>query len=581
METFLCSLSKMNQDIFTWHSQSENTYEDRRYLIILLGNIYNEDELRALAERYPVGSSVETLQSLLSILFSKLGPKLFSHLRGSFSLIIWDKRTATLYGVRDHFGIESFYYIEDSDNFYLSNDKQLLEPYEREEKQVNTEALQHYLTFQYVPGEMTLSTTCLKVKPGHFFMKKLGEAVESFRYFTPEITPSHMNKKDKINQIRETLRAAVKERMPANKTIGTLLSGGIDSTIITAIAKEIDPTIKTFTVGFEDAQYSEMDIAAKTARVFNLNHEKIIVTPEQFIKTATEMVYYLRSPLADPSAVPLFIAYQHLKEEVDTVLSGEGADEMFGGYEIYKEFQSLKMFRYVPSTLRKPLLNLAKKLPEGLKGKSFLYRGLTPLKDRYVGNAHIFDEEEKQQLLHHYRAEHSTHKYVEKYFNRVQDYHPMEQMQYIDWHTWMPDNILLKANRLSWAINLDVRFPFVDKKIYEIGKQLKVEEKITRKATKVLLREASEGLVPEHVLHARKKGFPVPLRNWLRKELYDWAKNNLSQAQTATYIDKEYALNLLDEHVKRKHDHSRKLWTILVFNIWHDLPAEQAGRFAK
>lgn len=581
LNTIYCELNHFSQDKFISYSEPEHEYEDNSYVIICLGNIYNQSELHKLAVKYNFNESIVNCGQLIAYLFTKLGTDMFMYLRGEFALIIWDKEAETLYGVRDHFGVESLYYIDETEQCYVANNKQLLGNCSINSFGLYERALQHYFTFQYVPGSMTLTEGCFKLTQGHFFIKKLGKPLQEHVYFRPELTPSYSEKANKVITIRNALYECVAERMSNDIPIGTLLSSGIDSTIITAIAQRINPNIKTFTIGFSEPGYSEIDSAAKTAEMLNIEHHNIIVTPERFIRVIPEMIFHLADPLADPSAVPLYIAYQEAKKQVNILLTGEGADEIFGGYEIYKEHQSLKIFQYVPQSLRQPLLELSSQLPEGVKGKSFLFRGLTPLSERYVGNAKIFEEKEKEKLLNHYSPDDESKQLVADYFNRINTYHPMEQMQYIDWHTWLPGNILLKANRLSRAINLQVRLPFVDQKVYNIAKQLKVEEKITKKLTKAILREAAEEMIPRHILHEKKRGFPVPLKKWLRNELFIWAKRNIANANTENYINKEYALKLLHEHVQYKHDHSRKLWTIIIFNIWFEMFIERENLTVK
>src|SRR5690625_4044969 len=557
-------------------------YEDDLKTLIWNGEIYNRFELENKAKKLGFSEQTASLERIMIYLFSKYGVKLFTYLNGKFTIIIWDKQNEILYGASDRFGIEALYYTEETGHFYVTNCKRNLENEMNSETDINHHALQHYFTFQYVPEPLSLKKNCFKLSMCHFFIKKANESVQKFAYFSPEITPlMYSNKEKKIKEIQKTLYKCVSERMQTNIKVGSFLSGGIDSTIITSIAQQLNPKIKTFTIAFSETGYSEINIAERTVEFLGLEHKNIIVTPEKFIQAIPAMIYYLEQPLADPSAVPLYIGFQEAKREVDILFSGEGADEMFGGYEIYREHESLKFFQFVPRSLQRPLLKLVDRFPESMKGKSFLYRGLTPLKDRYVGNAKIFEEQEKEILLSNYCSNSMSMKWLKKYFDHVSNSHPMEQMQYIDWHTWLPGDILFKATRLSQAAQLCIRLPFVDRKIYEIAKGLTVDEKIANKMTKVILREAAKGIVPDYILQEKKRGFPVPLRKWLRDDLYIWANRNITNAKTTDFINKNYAIELLDEHHQGKHDHSRKLWAIIIFNLWYEIFIEKTNLYEK
>lgn len=573
--SFMCQVEQNSTEPFTYDFENGKVYEDELYTFIWNGVIYNENELIERTRKKGINQSEVTIETTILKLFMKEGIELFSCVEGKFSIVIWDKLNKILYGVRDHFGIEPLFYTEANDRFFVTNFKQNLEHATQSRARINDEAVQHYFTFQYVPEPLTINDRYFKLKAGHYFIKKPNVPVQQFAYFTPEITPAICSKAEKMRTIRQTIYQCVAERMQPDGKIGAFLSGGIDSTIITTIAKKIQPDIKTFTITYSEKDYSESIIAEKTARALELNHQQIVVTPEKYVQALVEMISYLEEPFADPSAVSLLIGCQEAKKHVDILLSGEGADEMFGGYEIYREFQSLKLFQYIPNILHKPIYQFANSLPKGMKGKSFIQRGITPLEKRYVGNAKIFEEDEKAQLLTYYCPNNNANKYLQRYYERVTDYHPMEKMQYIDWHTWLPGNILFKASRLSNVMDLCIRLPFVDQKMYEIARHLTVDDKISHRTTKAILRESVQDIVPNHILHEKKRGFPVPIRKWLKEELYDWAHEIISDTKTTQFINKDIAMQLLREHQIGKHDHSRKLWTIIVFNVWYDLFVEK------
>jgi len=577
LNPFLCQLNCTTDGQFT-HQQLDNTYfETESFTLMWQGKLYNVQQLKELLDSSDVNKKDYSIERTILALFSKFNTSLFGKLRGKFAIVIWDKVNETLYGARDHFGIESLYYVEENNRFYATNFKRKIKDMIHFRTTVDTRALQHYFTFQYVPEPLTLIENYYKLQAGHYFIKRTKEPLKIAAYFIPKFSKSDTKQDCKIDEIRQALVEAISERIPREKQIGTFLSGGIDSTIITAIAQRINPNIKAYTIGFSEAGYSEVKLAARTAKSLGIEHQSIMITPEKFIESLPAIVYHLEDPLADPSAIPLYIGCQEVAAEVDILLSGEGADEMFGGYEIYREHRSLKLFNYVPSLLQDSLLQLSKRMPTGTKGKSFLYRGLTPLKNRYLGNAKIFTEQEKSTLLHNYCPNHKSQDWTKELFDQVEHKHPTEQMQFIDWYTWLPGDILFKASRLSQVSGISIRLPFVDRKIFDIASQLTVEDKITRQHTKAILREAAKGIIPDHVLEEKKRGFPVPLKKWLRHDLYIWANRQIKYAKTDQFINKNYALHLLREHSRGKHDHSRKLWTIIIFNMWYEMVIEESN----
>jgi asparagine synthase (glutamine-hydrolysing) len=362
--------------------------------------------------------------------------------------------------------------------------------------------------------------------------------------------------------------------MRSDVPVGSFLSGGIDSSFIVSVAKEFHPGLKTFSVGFEQEGYSEVDVAKETADKLGLENYHAIISAEEYMNELPKIIWNLDDPLADPAAIPLYFVAKEAKKQVTVVLSGEGADELFGGYNIYREPLSLKPFERIPSVLKKMLLKLAEVIPEGVKGKSFLIRGCTPLEKRYIGNAKIFEEDMKKKVLKHYDQNMSYRDVTKPFFDESKDYSDVNKMQYVDIHTWLRGDILLKADKMTMAHSLELRVPFLDKKVFEVASKIPDELKTKNGTTKYILRKAAEGIVPDHVLNRKKLGFPVPIRHWLKNEMHDWATSIIHESKTDAYIDKSYVLGLLEDHCANKADYSRKIWTVLVFMIWHKIFVE-------
>ncbi|MCP8617805.1 asparagine synthase (glutamine-hydrolyzing) [Salirhabdus salicampi] len=551
------------------------SYENERYWIVFNGEIYNYVELRNELIKDGVQFHTESDTEVILAMFHQYGTETFHQLRGMFAILIWDKEKETLYGARDQFGIKPLYYSKQPDGTYFSSEKKAITSI-LDAETVNREALQHYLSFQYVPEPYSLTEGVEKVEPGHFFTVKPGEDPTFTRFFHATFTPVDGEKSKWISRIQETLRNSVQVHMRSDVPVGSFLSGGIDSSIIVSLAKEFNPGIKTFSVGFDHNGFSEIDVAKETADKLGVENISYVISPEEYVQKLPKIMWHNDDPLADPACVPLYFVAREASKHVTVVLSGEGADELFGGYNIYREPESLKVFDSIPNPAKDLLRKVAHIMPEGVKGKSFLERGTTPLQNRYIGNAKMFEEDEKVDLVHQYNEQHPYQQITRPLFHNVNGQHAVNQMQYVDIHTWLRGDILLKADKMTMAHSLELRVPFLDVEVFKVAREIPVHYKIANGTTKSILREAAKGIVPEHVLNRKKLGFPVPIRHWLKNELYDWAKTLISESQTDYLLNKQVIHRLLEEHVVGKGDYSRKLWTVLMFMLWHQIFVERA-----
>ncbi|UOQ46089.1 asparagine synthase (glutamine-hydrolyzing) [Halobacillus salinarum] len=550
------------------------SYENDRYWMVFNGEIYNYVELRDELKKQGAQFSTESDTEVIIALFHEKREEAFKELRGMFAILIWDKHEETLYGARDPFGIKPLFYSEEEEGIFFASEKKSI-TVARQNEVVSTDALQHYLSYQFVPEPMTLTEGIQKVQPGHYFIKKPEKPISFHRYFHATFQPKLMSKTDWITSIQDVMFDSVKKHMRSDVPVGSFLSGGIDSTIIVAMAKQFNPNIKTFSVGFEREGYSEVDVAKETAEKLDVENISYIISPEEYVQKLPKIMYHMDDPLADPACVPLYFVAREARKHVTVVLSGEGSDELFGGYNIYREPESLKAFQHIPASLQKMIGRVADVLPEGVKGKSFLQRGTTPLKERYIGNAKMFEEAEKEALMKDYRQDLPYKEITKSLYENVHTYDLVNQMQYIDIHTWMRGDILLKADKMTMAHSLELRVPFLDKEVFNVASGIPVDMKIAEGTTKHILRQASRGIIPDHVLDRKKLGFPVPIRHWLKEELHDWAKVLIKESETSYLIDKNYVLSLLDAHAQGKADYSRKIWTVLMFMLWHQIYVER------
>jgi asparagine synthase (glutamine-hydrolysing) len=554
------------------------SYSEGRYTIIFNGEIYNYLEIKKQLESEGMEFQTTSDTEVILALYASKGTEAVKQLRGMFGFLIWDKEERTLFAARDPFGIKPFYYMETADGvFFASEKKSLLVG--KDEDAVSQEAFQHYLTFQFVPEPGTLSEGIQRLEPGHFITKKPGEPLQIGAYWKPEFRSKHQTLDEAKKAIRDVLTDSVQMHMRSDVPVGAFLSSGIDSTSIVALAKEFHPSILTFTVGFEREGYSEIDIAKESAKQLGVTNIHTVITPEEFINELPKIIWHMDDPVADPAAIPLYFVAKEAAKHVKVVLSGEGADELFGGYNIYREPLALNWFNRLPNGARGLLRETAKRLPDQMKGKSYLLRGTTPMEERYVGNAFMFDEPEKRYVMKGYNDKTHFTQVTEAIYNRSESYSDVEKMQYLDIHTWLRGDILVKADRMTMAHSLELRVPFLDKEVFEVAATIPAELKTANKTTKYALREAMRGIVPESILYRKKLGFPVPIRVWLKNELYDWAKTIIRDSDTEEWVNKSYSYKLLDDHLHGKQDNSRKLWTLLCFMIWHKIYVEKEMAF--
>jgi asparagine synthase (glutamine-hydrolysing) len=561
------------------HSHQPLPYLNGRYHLIFNGEIYNYIELRERLAR-EFGALFETDGDGEAIVagYHHLGEKVVRELRGMFSFLIWDAQERVLFGARDWFGIKPLYsYLDERGAFFASEKKSLLDIADSTRSaDIDRTALQHYLTLQYVPEPASMHRSIRRVESGTYFTMRAGEQPRYRRYFHPDFAIRPVDDATKLyREITDVLEDSVEKHMRADVTVGSFLSGGIDSTAVAALAKRHNPKLLTFTTGFERAGYSEIDVAAESAAAIGVEHITKVVSPQEMMDTLPLIVWYLDDPVADPALVPLYFIAREARKHVKVVLSGEGADELFGGYTIYREPISLRGFRHVPAPVKRMLAAVSSGLPDGMRGKDLLRRGAIGIEERYYGNARIFRPDEMRGLLRTYDPNVSYMDVTAPLYRDTTHLDDSTRMQYIDLFTWLRGDILVKADKMTMANSLELRVPFLDVEVFGVGSSIPTSEKLTDETTKYALRRALADIVPPHVLNRAKLGFPVPIRFWLRDEMYDWARAIITDSQADELIDRDAALRLLDAHRTGKADYSRKVWTLLVFLVWHGIFVEQ------
>src|SRR5215470_1967359 len=534
-----------------------------RYTLLFNGEIYNYIELRAELAEQGVRFNTDGDGEVIVAGYHQWGPDAVRRLRGMFAFILWDAQERVLFGARDPFGIKPLFYATGQGGTVFGSEKKSLLDLGGElgvsTTGLDRRALQHYLVLQYVPEPETLHSGIRRVESGCWFSVSPGAAPRIERYFTPVFAaaPAH-NPQALYDEIADVMHDSVAKHMRADVTVGAFLSGGIDSTAIAALAKLHNRDLITFTTGFERPGYSEVDVAAESAAAIGVRHVVRTVKPDEMIDALPLIVWYLDDPVADPALVPLWFIAREARKYVKVVLSGEGADELFGGYTIYREPLSLAPFEKVPGTVRRALGRVSQTLPDGLRGKDLLRRGALPLEQRYYGNARIFRDDQLRAVLRGFDPTVGHQDVTAEPYATSADWDPVSRMQHVDLFTWLRGDILVKADKMTMANSLELRVPFLDPEVFAVASRLPVDQKITRSTTKYALRKALEPIVPAHVLHRPKLGFPVPIRHWLRAgELMDWAYAMTAASQAGQHIDLAAVRAMLDEHRSGASDHSR------------------------
>lgn len=539
--------------------------ETKDMVITFNGEIYNYQELREdlIAKGHVMGSNADT--EVLLHGYEEYGEDLLPKLRGMFTFVIWDAKNETFFGARDFFGIKPFYYaLQDGQMIYGSEIKSILE-YPSFKREVNTEALENYLTFQYSVLPETFFKGVFRLMPAHCFTFKNGE-LNIKRYWEPKFENNENKSLDEfIEEIDAAMQDSVKKHKISDVEVGSFLSSGVDSSYVAASFHGD----KTFTVGFDYEKYNEIDFAKALSQKIGIENHSKLITTEEYWDTLGKVQYHMDEPLADPSAIALYFVSQTAAKHVKVALSGEGADEFFGGYNIYREPHDLRPITRLPKPVRKGLGAMAKCLPK-MKGKNYLIRGSKDLHERFIGNAFMLSEEERERILKNPTGNYHHTRLTKPFYDKVKDQDDVTKMQYIDIHFWLIGDILLKADKMSMAHSLEVRVPFLDRIVFDVARTVPTKYKVNQENTKYAMRQAAHRYLPDMVAEKKKLGFPVPIRIWLKEDkYYNIVKDAFTSKAAQEFFKTEEIVKYLDDHRAGKADNSRKIWTIFMFLVWH------------
>ena len=490
--------------------------EDKSLVLTFNGEIYNYKDLREELVASGHKFYTQTDSEVLIHGYEQWGEDMLDKLRGMFAFVIFNKNTNEVFGARDFFGIKPLYYAKMGETLMWGSEIKSFLDHPHFKKELNTDVLETYLTFQYSPTTETFFKNVYKLPAAHCFTYKNGE-MNVRRYWEVKFHADNgPSLEDWVNRISDTFKNSVEVHKFADVEVGSFLSSGVDSSYVAAVAN-VD---KTFTVGFgEDEKYNEIGYAKEFSKYINKENFSKVISPEEYWNSLSKIQYHMDEPLADPAAVALFFVCQIASEKVKAVLSGEGADEIFGGYNIYHNPADMASYFKIPRPIRKAVGAVADKLPHK-HGINYLIRGSKDLDERFIGNAYIFSEKERKDILSIKTNAPDAMAITKPFYDKVRDQDQVTQMQYIDLHLWMTGDILLKADKMSMAHSLELRVPFLDRKVMELAEQIPVKDRVTETETKYAMRLAALQACPPQTAKKKKLGFPVPIRVWLKEDKY-------------------------------------------------------------
>lgn len=548
--------------------------EDRSKVLLFNGEIYN---FKSIREELVAKGHIFTTKTDSEVLlhgYEEYGEKLLDKLRGMFAFVIWDTKTKELFGARDFFGIKPLYYAIMGDTFMFGSEIKAFLAHPDFKKELNETALENYLTFQYSPTNETFFKNVYKLPAAHCFKYKNGK-LDVKRYWDINFNADEKpDMEEWVNRISDTFKNSVEAHKIADVEVGSFLSSGVDSSYVASVAN-VD---KTFTVGFgEDEKYNEIGWAKEFSQYIGKENISKVISPEEYWGNIKRIQYHMDEPLADPSCIALYFVCNKASEYVKVVLSGEGADEIFGGYNVYKEPLGSHAYKSLPRFIRRGIGSVASHLPQK-RGVNFLVRNGKDLEERFIGNAYMFTPKDRKKLLKIKTNAPDPTVITAPFYDKVKDKDQITKMQYLDLHLWMTGDILLKADKMSMANSLELRVPFLDKKIMELAEQIPWRYRVSTENTKLAMRQAALRAAPPKTANKKKLGFPVPIRVWLKEDkYYGIVKDSFTSPAAEKFFNTDLLVKLLDEHREGKYDNSRKIWTVFIFLQWYAVYFEGAN----
>lgn len=552
------------------HGQQPMTNQTNTKVLTFNGEIYNYVELREELQELGYEFKTEVDSEVLIHGYDAWQEGLLDRIRGMYAFVIYDSENGEVFGARDHFGIKPLYYFKNEDTFMWGSEIKAFLDHPSFVKELNEELLPIHLSFEYIPSDETLFKNVYKVNPGHYFKFKNNDLeVNEYYHFTFE-EEQKMTMDEAKRDIIDTVDESVKKHMIADVEVGSFLSSGIDSSYILNEASQ-DRDIQSFSLGFDDKNISELEWAQEFAKEIDQKNTAIMINDEDFFGIIPKAMYHMDEPLSNPSAIQLYFLSKETSKHVKVALSGEGADEFFGGYNTYLEAGTFKKYeKFTTRNMRQLFAQTAKRLPH-FHGRRFLIRGAQDISERYYRVNYVFNEAERNDLLKDTRFNKSSSLYVKDLFDEAKSKDDVTKMQHFDIHGWLAYDILHKADRMSMANSLEVRTPLVDKEVAEIAKRMPTDTRVDMKngVTKIAWREASEAKLPDRIVNREKLGFPSPLASWLKEDKYqEMLKDAFNSDIAKEFFNVDYLNRLLEEQ-KQGIANMQKIFTIYTFIVWY------------
>lgn len=542
--------------------------EDGSKVLVYNGEVYNYREIRE--ELIKKGHIFKTKSDSETVLhgYEEYGKDILTKLRGMFAFVIWDKNEKKIFGARDIFGIKPFFYYLNGETFMFGSEIKSFLSNPKFKKELNKERIPEYLCFEYIPNEQTLFKNVYKLPPASYFTYENGKFETNPYYELKYDIDNSKTLEEWEDIIDETFKASTIAHGISDVEVGCFLSSGVDSSyVVNEVAKRNN--VKTFSVGFEEEKYSELSFAEEFAEHVGVKLYSKKISADEYFEVAPKVQYHMDEPLPNPSALALYFLAQKAAEQVKVVLSGEGADELFGGYHYYREPLDFEAYQKLPLILRKGAASFAEHLPR-VHGKRFLINGAKPIEERYIRNNYVYPYTERDKVLSPSIPAEKPETFTKVYFDKVKDEDDITKMQYVDIKTWLVQDILVKADRMSMAHSLELRVPFLDKEMLKVALQIPSKYRVGKETTKIALRGAAAKELPPKTAQMRKKGFPVPLNDWLKQDkYYNMVKTEFESDEAGLFFNQDYILSLLENHKNDKEKNMKRIWSIYSFLLWY------------
>lgn len=537
-------------------------YNDKT--VVFDGTIFNYEELKEELTKLKYTFTTDTYEELLIYGYETWKKELPKKIRGNFALAIWDSKEKELFLARDPFGTKPLYYYHKDNIFMFVSEIKALLVHPNFEKEFNKEILSSYLCFNSVPTEETFFKNVYRLEPGYSLLFKDNNK-EITRFYKLEFNETEEDIDKIIKDIDKAMKESIKYNMISDVEIGSFLSSGIDSSYIVSLAKPK----KTFTVGYENPKYDEIKYAKDLSDKLGIENKSKIIKKEEYIKVFPNIMYHMDEPLADPACPALYFGIKEASKDVKIIMSGEGADELFGGYNIYQTEIDSSLYLKVPYFIRNILYRISSIFPD-MRGFNFLYRNGQKLEDHNIGIGRVFRDKEAISIVNN-KNQIKTKDITKPYYEEYKNNSNIVKRQVIDIYFWLVRDFLHLVDRNASMFSLEGRVPFLDKAVVDIASNLGVNAKINKETTKIALRKAAQKVIPNEAYKKKKLGFPVPLRDWVKEE--DLYKEILSKFESDTakkYFNQKKIIKLLNDHKNNKKDNYKKVWTIYTFLVWYE-----------